>query len=546
METITEQECNTQNEMGRGRTLINFRPVLFCAFFLGAGIVYARAVYRGVSAWWLCALFVLYCALLFVRDRRSIKQTFLRCTYLALSFVVGFAAYALQIRNFMSGGQYNDRYFVCGRVETCILDGDLCRVTLSDLEMDGNAEKGKLIAYLPYTYYEKVSLSDRLAVYGKVKRFDVDTEDAYFAYAVEADMRFQMNGESAVVMDSEFRFFPYLRNRIQTTLFSCMDETTASVTLAVLTGDDVFMDSGLLDNFRRGGIAHIFAVSGLHVGALFGFALALMKTKLLKCSPKLLRFTLVATLLLFYGAICGYSASVIRAIVMCLLTYAFSLIGLITDTGENIGAAAIVVLLLSPVSLFTTGFQLSFAACFGIAWLSRPIMQRLVKPIPVREDGETSPLTVRQSAYRAACSFFAVTISAQLATAPIQLMTFGYLSGWSIITNCIFVPLISAVFSIFLLLVTVACLFPIRWAMVILYVPNVIWSALLLTFEIFDFSGFAITEMTVGAGSIICYYLSCSFITDKWRLNKSVKRILFACAMLACVTAVLAQTLTIP
>ena len=484
----------------------------------------------------------IFLVLLFAKNAQDRKHKRIRCIYLLFAFFIGLGSYALQMCTYFDGGRYNGTYFVSGRVETRILDGDLCRVVLSDLEIDGNTEKGKLVAYLPYTYYEKLALSDHVAVYGKVKSYDVDMDDAYFAYAVESNTRFQMNGESAVVIGHTFRLFPYLRDRIQTTLFACMDETVASVTLAVLTGDDVFMDNGLLDNFRYGGIAHIFAVSGLHVGALFAFALAFMKTKLLKRSPKFLRFTLVAVLLLFYGGICGYSASVIRAIVMCLITYAFSLIGLITDAGENIGAAAIVVVLLSPTSLFTAGFQLSFAACFGIAWLSRPILNRLVKPIPINEDGDTSPLSVRQSVWRAACSFFAVTISAQLATAPIQLITFRYLSGWSILTNCIFVPLISAVFSVFLLIVTVACLLPTSWATVLLYVPNVVWSVLLLAFEVFDFSRFALTEVSVGWSATICYYLGCSFMTDKWRLGKPAKRLLFTCARLACIAAVCAQT----
>ena len=345
-----------------------------------------------------------------------------------------------------------------------------------------------------------------------------------------------------MVTGHKFNLFSYIRSKIQTTLFACLDETTASVTLAVLTGEDVFMDEGLLDNFRRGGIAHIFAVSGLHVGALFAFATALMKTKHLKRSPKILRFTLVALLLFIYGGICGYSSSIIRAIVTCLLLYAFTLIGLASDSAENIGAAAIVILLFSPTSLFTAGFQLSFAACFGIAWLSRPILACFVKPVSVGEDGDTSPLGLWVSIKRAACSFFAVTISAQLATAPIQLITFGYLSGWSLLTNCIFVPLISVVFSVFLLLVAFACLLPISWAAVLLYVPNVVWSVLLLAFEIFDFSNFALTGITVGWSATVCYYLACSFFTDKWNLQKPQKYILFFFAALACVVCVCAQS----
>ena len=528
-----EEKTQTQKENGERRTLVNFRLALFCAFFFIFGVYFYKAVILGASLWWLILLCLPFFSLLLFKTKKELFRTFIRVLSLVCAFLFGMGAFALQVRSFESGGKYNGDFFVSGIVDDCLQEGELCKITLSHLEIDGNAEKGKLVAYLPYTYAKKLHLNDSLAMQGKVKRETLDFEDNYFAYTILEDIRFQMNAEEAVVLDNQFRLFPFLREKLITTLREGLDETTASVTIALLTGDSRSIDNGLLDNVRYGGIAHVFAVSGLHVGVLFGISLWLMKRKSLRRTPKIIRFIFVAIVLLLYGGICGYSASVLRATVTCLIAYASQLIGLTTDSGESIGVSALVVTAISPVSIFTVGFQLSFAACFGIVWLSKPILNCLIKPLPVTEEGDTAPLSVWQDTKRRAISFFAVTLSAQIATAPIQMATFGYLSLWSILLNCIFVPLISALFSILLLLVFVGCILPATWTATILYLPNLLWTVLLLAFEIVDFSSFALTGITLNGPAIVCYYLVCTLFTDKYNLSKKTKRILIFLAILA-------------
>jgi competence protein ComEC len=172
--------------------------------------------------------------------------------------------------------------------------------------------------------------------------------------------------ESCVVVGKKFDFFGSIRTRIAEVLYRGMDIETASVTMAVLTGNTAGIEDGLLENMRYGGIAHIFAVSGLHVGDLFAFCLFFTSKTPLRKMPKIARFFLVAFLLIFYGGICGFSASVIRATVLCLVGYAAKLLGVSVDRFEALGVGGVIVLLISPVELFSPGFQLSFLACLGI------------------------------------------------------------------------------------------------------------------------------------------------------------------------------------
>ena len=289
---------------------------------------------------------------------------------------------------------------------------------------------------------------------------------------------------------------------------------------------------------RYGGIAHVFAVSGLHVGALYAFCMLLTKKTALRKTAKPIRFLLVALTLLFYGGICGFSASVVRATVLCLVSYFAKLIGTAFDKFEVLGLSAIFILLLSPAELFGVGFQLSFLACLGIFLWTRPLekwgnrvcdeTKKRLFAVMARKDGERIKNTKKADGLflsmagkfrKKSMAFLSVSTAAQIATAPVLLQSFGYISGWSLLLNCIFVPFIGVIFSVLLSLVALSCVLPLSCSAVLLYLPNAVWSAVLLLFEAFDFSLFAIRGVTLSAGALACYYLALTFFSDKWNLR---------------------------
>jgi competence protein ComEC len=296
------------------------------------------------------------------------------------------------------------------------------------------------------------------------------------------------------------------------------------------------MEQSLLSNMRYGGIAHVFAVSGLHVGALYAFCRMLIQRSPLSQAPKAVCFFTLAALLLFYGGVCGYSASVVRAIVVCLAYDIGIRSGFQSDSLENMGLAAIVLLCLSPVALFTVGFQLSFTASLGIILLSNNIYALLERgketlvhvctgkaPAPVSPFENKPPLGVRGRIVRSVLSFLSVTLSAQIATAPLTLYVFGYLSVWSLLLNCLFVPILSVIFSAMLTLVVIACILPLAFSSVVLYLPSVVWSALLLVFQIFDLSANLIQNVSLHRNLLVVYYTALLFCTDKWNISKKLK-----------------------
>ena len=203
---------------------------------------------------------------------------------------------------------------------------------------------------------------------------------------------------------------------------------------------------------------------------------------------------------------------------------------------ESLGVAGLILLIYKPSYLFEVGFQLSFCACLGLAFLSKPIGQvcdelknlyRKYFPkaptkaeIEAKKNDDTLPADVGERVYRAVRSFLSASLSAQIFTAPILLHYFGYVSGWSLLLNALFVPLMGGAFAFLLCSVLLASLLPVEFAFVILYLPNLVWSGVLLLFQTIDFSQFSLRNLSITSGGFFTYYAGCLLLTDKWNLPK--------------------------
>lgn len=382
------------------------------------------------------------------------------CAALALCFALGTLGFSAEISAFTEGSRYSGEYAVTGTVAEKKEYDKISVLLLESVTIGGTKAQGKINATLPASLSASVAVADKVTVFGKLETNTEAFDDYGFrAEEVSGRVRFQIDVSSLTVTGKSKNPFLAVRSRLVETLYAGMDEESAAVTCALLTGNTSGIESGLLENVRRGGIAHIFAVSGLHIGALYAFCLFLFRTTKLSACPRGIKFFLVAALLFFYGGVCGFSPSVIRACVMCIVLYAHMLIGVKSDLLESAGLAALLLLLVRPSFLFEVGFQLSFAACLSIGVLSRPLKRLTFKIFKVKE-GPYLGERIKKSV----ASFVSVSLAAQLGTAPVLLDTFGYISLWSLLLNGVFVPLVGAVFAGLLAIAFVAAMLPLAAA----------------------------------------------------------------------------------
>ena len=550
----------------RNSKLFNFRPFLFAAvcFCLGVTFCYLY-VCHGVSAWWsLCAIPLSLTPFLFCRTRRQFLQRIWSVIWLTTIFFVGFFSFSYRVDAYQNCTHYNGESYVVGTVTDISNNGDITCVTLSDLIIEEDHAKGKLVAYLPSEDCTQLEISDKVLLTAKIKtEVELTDENGFRAWEIGEGIRYKGTYVSNVEeVGKTFNPFAIIRNRMQDRIYAGMDEESAAVTVAVLTGDSSGMETGLLTNMRAGGIAHIFAVSGLHVGALFAFCLGVLRYKRFRGIPKFVQFIGIAGLLFFYAGVCGFSPSIVRAAVICLVAYAAKLLLIEADFLETLGVAALLILCCQPTALFEVGFQLSFLSCLGIVLLARPIQNgctcvcaKIRGLFPARKftpserkmlaRGDTLPPSIPERIVKIGISFVAVSLAAQIATAPVQMYAFGYLSPLALILNCIFVPVLTCAFGILLLGVAVACFLPIGAVTWVLGIPSMLWSGILLLFEYVDFSKFVLLDWKVSLGAFVSYYTGCTFLSDKWNLKDSVKKWIAVICVVVCVICLVIANLSI-
>lgn len=145
---------------------------------------------------------------------------------------------------------------------------------------------------------------------------------------------------------------------------------------ALLLGVRSDLDESLSQSFRDAGIAHVLAVSGLHVGFL---VLGLMKLlRGLRLSPKAL-LAVFFVLLLFYCRLLDFTPSVVRASILSLILLLGKALKRRIDPLTSLAAAFLLILLFRPLDLFNLGFQLSFLAVLGIITLGDRFNSLLLK-----------------------------------------------------------------------------------------------------------------------------------------------------------------------
>ena len=206
------------------------------------------------------------------------------------------------------------------------------------------------------------------------------------------------------------------------------DPSVLGFLTAELTGDKSLLPESDYVAMQETGLAHIFAVSGLHC--------AFLVTLLSLLIPPTHRRTLCAVasaVLVFYMLLTGLSPSVARACVMQLFLLSAPLFRRGSDPLTSLAAALTVILLVNPYAVGSVSLQLSFAATLGMVLLSG----RLYKSF-------TGWYRGRNRAVRAALSFLAANLAATLGalvfTAPLTAYYFNILSLVAPLAGLLAVP----------------------------------------------------------------------------------------------------------
>ncbi|MBR2377427.1 MAG: ComEC/Rec2 family competence protein [Clostridia bacterium] len=249
-----------------------------------------------------------------------------------------------------------------------------------------------------------------------------------------------------------------------------------AIAYAMVVGDDSYVYSSLTENFRSMGIAHVFAVSGLHIGFIFILLSCIFKIFKVK---KLLKLFITFCVLLLYVWFCGFSPSCIRAFIIISTLLIANTLYEKQDRLTALSLAFIVTLIINPFDFYTAGFQLSFIVYFALVFVTKPISKLLSNFCPKK-----------------VADFIAPYLSAYLASLPLSLDIFGYVSVLSMLFNILFVPILGFVYILVFILAIAILITPYYGIFAVL--PKIILDCVVYVIGLIDANAFLLQNIKFG------------------------------------------------
>ena len=234
-------------------------------------------------------------------------------------------------------------------------------------------------------------------------------------------------------------FLARQRNRVVRHIDGVVPEDAAPFVKALAVGEKSALLPAQRDLLARGGVSHLFAISGLHLGIIASFFYGIgrffycrSEALLLLAPPRRLLPVLLLPLLGGYLFLTGGAIPTVRAFLMAVAVALFCLSSRRSHPLHLLATVAFVFLLVSPLSLFEVSFQLSFAGVLGIMLGVPPLAAALNLP--------RWPMPLRWLSL-----LFLTTLTATLATAPLVALHFHTFSPAGLLANLVAVPAVGFV-----------------------------------------------------------------------------------------------------
>lgn len=377
----------------------------------------------------LCAALLAFAVLLVLFCRRSGSYRRFSLLILALAAVIGLGRVQAQrsYRESVIKDRLNTDVTATLTVEEILYRSSYRSALLVAVE-DLNGEACKLTAVMTVEALSPFGLGDRItgsfyaeaiqsAATESAERSTFLAKDACLVLDCRdpAALRLLESGNgSAASMIDDFRY--KLHHRVATAVGGEAGDLMGALLLGTRDG----LESDTVRDFRRAGLSHLLALSGLHLAIL---------VKILEWTLRRLRIgkrgiTVVLSIFcLIYLALTGFSYSMLRAVIMLLMLQASFWFKRDHDTltALSIGGAGIVAI--TPAAVYSLSFQMTMLATLGILAFGN-LQERLLRCFPVQK----SIRGVINRALRFVISTILVTLAATLMLLPVQWLTFGELA----------------------------------------------------------------------------------------------------------------------
>ena len=400
--------------------ILNYRIVTFASVCLIAGIFCGRFMAFNILISIIVPLAVVAGGILLTVITK--KLTFV---IILTAAAVGMAASVIDVKEF-GADEYNCETYMEGRVSGSYGEGKLIA---EEIIVNGEEAKGKAIIKCGKNY----PVGTKIKVYGEIRTYRTDITDSYSASLYCDRIYYEVKAETVISAEiGELKTSEKLKTKMTAAIEKYMTSENAGVMKSLLFGDKTGLDESDGEAINGIGLAHIFAVSGLHIGFLAAlFTMILRKLKL----RREIILIIVIGVLIMYGTVTGFPSGVKRASIMLIISMSGKIAARKNDTLTSLSLSAAIITLTNPRELFDLGFIMSFAAVLGIICFYKPICRAMTKYVK----NKAAVYTVK---------LIATTISANIFILPIMFNVFGKFSVYAPFANLLILPIISVIFPI--------------------------------------------------------------------------------------------------
>ena len=389
---------------------------------------------------------------------RAFYKTFLSMLFVAtlLAFLTN-AAYVVQNKQtvFLPQKHEQERHWVVGQISKSATYDGRDKVTLENVKIYGvdanktpkkvriSASEGRLSDFFVGDW---VSLEAKLFVPKRPKHAnDFDLRRYYWMNEI---------GATGYVMGSIYRTswpkgfenkayrLQILRAHMTGRIIGSDERNSQNVTdskavlVALATGKRTYLTEEIYNAYRSSGLAHLLAISGLHVGLVAGFVFFGTR-RLLAFSPylaltynlKIPAAVLAVTACLFYTVLAGATLPTLRAFLMVSFIFFALILGRLHNSLRILMLTLTLVLFVWPESLLTASFQMSFAAVFALTLFNEFKEKELHSKLKIVQ-GMTYTKGV-----------FLTSVVAGVATMPVAAWHFGEIHFTGFLVNILAIPL---------------------------------------------------------------------------------------------------------
>lgn len=201
-------------------------------------------------------------------------------------------------------------------------------------------------------------------------------------------------------------------------------KATIDLTGAMFLGDRTEMDPDIENDFRRSGVVHLLAISGLHVMMVFNIFMILLTPLEFVRNGKHFKIIISLLLIWLFVAFVDFKPPVFRSGLMISIYFISVLLKRKPNIYHTLLLSALILLLYNPNFLFDPGFLLSFSAVFFIVYLN-PVFNRLFKP--------------KNKLLKGVYSLTTTSVAAQTGTLPFSVFFFNQTSGLFLAGNIVMI-----------------------------------------------------------------------------------------------------------